>query len=91
MFKAFKPRGDHPLGAYFTTLPPGTPCLAKRLFIRGAIEKIEFVFCFGGGDDLKPLPGGRGAFVFYSPDDYPVDRPRQGPHGRTADVEEALK
>jgi hypothetical protein len=91
LFKAFKPPGDHPKAAYFTTLAPGTPCLAKRLFIRGPVDKIAFVFCFDGGEDLTPLDGGRGAFIFYSTDDYPVEKPRQGPHGPTADVEEALR
>lgn len=91
LFKAFKPPGDHPKAAYFTTLAPDTPCLAKRLFIRGSADKVAFVFCFGGGEELKPLDGGRGAFIFYSTDDYPVDQERQGPHGATTHVEEALK
>ena len=91
LFKALKPPGDHPKAAYFTTLAPGTPCLGKRLFIRGSAEKVAFVFCFNGGEDLTPLDGGRGAFIFYSTDDYPIEKPRQGPHGRAADVEEALK
>lgn len=90
IFKASSPPGDHPKAAYFTTLPPGTPNLAKRLFVRGCAEKIGFVFCFSGGDDLRPLEGGRGAFIFYSEDDYPVGKLRQGLHGPIADVEEAL-
>lgn len=88
VFKAAKPPGDHPKGAYFTNLPPGTRSLAKKLFVRGCADKITFVFCFGGGDDLKPLKGGRGAFIFYSEDDYSVEKERQGPQGRTAEVEE---
>ena len=91
LFKAFQPPGDHPKGAYFTTLAPGTPCLAKRLFIRGAADKVAFVFCFSGGEGLMPLDGGRGAFVFYSTNDYPVEEPRQGPHGVTTEVEEASR
>lgn len=91
LFKAFQPLGDHPRGAYFTALPPGTPCLAKRLFVRGSAEKVGYVFCFAAGDDLKPLAGGRGAFVFYSPEDYPVVKDRQGPSGLTREVEDLLK
>jgi hypothetical protein len=69
LFKASKPPGDHPKGAYFTTLVPGTKNLAKRLFVRGCADKIDFVFSFSDGDDLTPLAGGRGAFIFYSVDD----------------------
>lgn len=90
LFKASKPPGDHPKGAYFTTLPPGTNNLAKRLFVRGSADKITFVFCFTGGEDLDPLDGGRGAFIVFSAEDYPVGPDRQGPHGPTEAVEEAL-
>src|SRR5262249_31937999 len=90
LFKASKPPGDHPKGAYFTNLPPGTRNLARRLFIRGCADKITFVFSFSGGDDLTPLEGGRGAFIFYSVDDYPVEKERQGPHGLTEAVQEEL-
>lgn len=90
LFKAFKPPGDHPKGAYFASLAPGTPCLAKRLFVRGTADKVAFVFCFAGGEDLRSLAGGRGAFIFYSTDDYPVEKPRQGPLGPAADVKETL-
>jgi hypothetical protein len=65
VFKASKPPGGHPVGAYFTNLPPGTKNLAKRLFVRGAADKVGFVFCFSGGDELTPLDGGRGDFIFY--------------------------
>src|SRR5438034_5151452 len=91
LFKASKPPGDHPKGAYFTTLPPGTKNLAKRLFVRGSADKVTFTFSFSGGEDLKPLEGGRGAFIFYSETDYPVEKERQGPHGPTAEVRERLK
>jgi hypothetical protein len=91
VFKASKPPGDHPKGAYFTTLPPGTPNLAKRLFIRGGAEKTEFVFSFAGGEDLKPIEGGRGQFIFYSETDYSVSKDQQGPHGRAAELVEKLK
>jgi len=91
LFKASSPPGNRPKGAYFTSLPPGTINLAKRLFDRGGAGKVEFAFCFSDGSDLKRLRGGRGAVIFYSPQDYPVEKPRQGPHGPVADVEEALK
>lgn len=91
LFKASSPPGSRPKGAYFTSLPPGTINLAKRLFIRGCAEKVAFVLSFSGGDDLKPLEGGRGRFIFYSSEDYPVEKLRQGLHGATADVEEALR
>jgi hypothetical protein len=90
-FRAAKPPGDHPKGAYFTTLPPGTRNLAKRLFIRGCGDKVNYVLCFSGGDDLKPLEGGRGAFIFYSEEDYLVNEERQGPHGPTMEIQERLK
>lgn len=91
LFKASKPPGDHPRGAYFTTLPPGAKNLAKRLFLRGGGDKIAFVFSFSNGDDLTPLQGGRGAFIFYSMEDYSVEKERQGPHGSTAKVQEELR
>jgi hypothetical protein len=91
LFMASKPPCDHPKAAYFTSLPPGTRNLAKRLFVRGCAEKLAFVFCFSGGGDLIPLEGGRGTFIFYSLADYPVETNRQGPHGPTAEVQEKLK
>ena len=90
VFKASKPPGAHPKGAYFTTLGPQTKNLAKRLFIRGAAEKIKYVFSFSGDENLKPIEGGRGAFIFYSEDDYPVDKDRQQLHGLTAEIQEKL-
>lgn len=90
LFKASQPPGDRPTGAYFTSLKPGTKNLAKRLFVRGSADKIAFVFSFSGGEDLTPLAGGRGAFIFYSTDDYPVEKERQGPHGPTERVQEEL-
>ena len=90
LFKALKPPGEHPRGAYFTTLPPGTKNLGKRLFVRGAAEKTAFVFSFSGGEELLRLPGGRGAYICYSKEDYPVEKERQGPHGRTEEVKEQL-
>lgn len=91
LFKAFKPPGDHPTGAYFTTLPPSTKNLAKRLFVRGGGDKTNFVFSFSGGGDLKALDGGRGQFVFYSEADYPVEPLRQEVRGQTSEVRERLK
>jgi len=81
LFRASTPPGSHPYGAYFTTLRPGTKKLAKRLGVPRT--KIAYYFSFDGGGELLPLPGGRGAYVFYSPSDYSVPRARQGPHGPT--------
>lgn len=89
LFKAAQPRGDHPFGAYFTTLPPGTVKLALRLRIPRT--KLEFAFCFHDMGDLLPLRGGRGHYIFYSPEDYSVIEDRQVAAGTRNDVEEALK
>lgn len=81
LFRAYQPPGDHPFGAYFTTLPANTTNLAKKLRIPR--RKTEFVFCFQPINDLLQLPGGRGNFVFYSPDDYEVVSGRQNECGRS--------
>lgn len=88
LFKASQPPCDHPKAAYFSTLPPGTKNLSKRLFVRGCAEKTEFVFNFSGGEDLPCLRGGRGDHVHYSTEDYLVIEDRQGPHGQTEKVAE---
>ena len=75
------PPEEHPFGAYFTTLPRSTPRLAMRL--RVPRTKIEYVFEFQDAGDLRPLRGFRGAYVFYSPEDYPVSPERQGYDGPT--------
>lgn len=77
-FHARQPPGEHPLGAYFTTLDPTTPNLAARLRIPRS--KIAFVFSFVDLGDLVALRGGRGKYVFYSPVDYRVHPDRQ--HGK---------
>ncbi len=84
VFKAQTPPGNHPTGAYFTTLRPGTPNLASRLRI--PTSKLAYVFGFDGQDGLKPLEGGRGKYVFWSPVDYNVDKPRQRYHGLTKEM-----
>lgn len=81
-FSASQPPGEHPFGAYFTTLHPTTPNLAARLRIPKA--KTEYVFCFIDVGDLTPLPGGRGTFIFYFPGDYVVAQPRQLSSGEVA-------
>ena len=80
-FKASVPPGGHPEGAYFTTLAPGTPNLAMRLRIPR--DKLAFLFQFADAGDLLPLRGGRGAYIFYSPNDYFVEPVRQQDRGRT--------
>jgi hypothetical protein len=80
-FKARKPRGRNPVGAYFTDLPRWTPKLAKQLRI--PIAKTKYVFVFTDIGDLTPLRGGRGRYIFYSPQDYNVDRSRHQYEGQT--------
>ena len=75
IFKVSTPPGNHPRGVYFTRLGPDTSGLAKKL--RVPVRKLEYVFVFTDGDDLMPIRGGRGDFVFYSPIDYTVDREHQ--------------
>jgi hypothetical protein len=91
VFKASKPPSDHPKGAYFTTLPPGTKNLNKRLFIRGCAAKTKYVFGFSGGEDLKPMRGGRGSYILYSEEDYSVVKERQGHHGEAEKIKEQLE
>jgi hypothetical protein len=81
LFMALQPPGDHPKGAYFTTLPPGTINLGKRLFVRGCRDKLDFVFHFSGDEGLRPIPGDRGKWIQYSTDDYLVTQDRQIAHG----------
>jgi len=69
-FRAAQPPGEHPYGAYFTTLSAKTPNLAKRLGIPKS--KLEYLFAFTDDGDLTPLPGARGKVVFYSATDYEV-------------------
>lgn len=85
VFKASQPPTDHPVGAYFTTLPPKTFKLANRLRIPK--RKIAFVFCFTDAGDLIPIDGDRGQFVFYSPQDYPVEKDRQTAAGPRENLE----
>lgn len=79
-FRASKPPGDHPVGAYFTDYGLDTPLLAIKL--RVPLEKLEFFFEFNDAGDLQRLPGGRGKHIFFSPTDYVVDRPRQRGSGK---------
>jgi hypothetical protein len=83
LFKASKPPGDHLKAAYFSTLPPGTKNLSKRLFVRGCADKTRFVFNFSGGEELPRLRGGRGDHIHYSVEDYSVEQNRQVFHGET--------
>jgi hypothetical protein len=61
-------------------MPPETPNLANRLFI--PVRKTRYVFEFLDKGDLKSVASGRGAWIFYSPLDYDVERDRQIYHGR---------
>ena len=91
VFLASKPRGDHPKAAYFTTLPPGTKNLGKRLFVRGCAEKTRFVFGFSGGEELPRLPGGRGEHIHYSEEDYHVAQNRQLVDGESDKIAEGFE
>ena len=79
IFKAAQPPPDKPFGAYFTTLRPN----ANRFSARTRIPKTKqaFVFHFDGDEGLEPLDGGKGAYIFWSPVDYVVVKPRQRYHG----------
>jgi hypothetical protein len=80
-FHAGRPPGDHPFGAYFTTLASDTPNLAEKLRIPR--RKLAQFFSFQDVADLTPLRGGRGQWVFYATNTYPVDGDRQLDHGWT--------
>lgn len=85
-FKASQPPPlHHPRGAYFTLLSPHTPNLAKRLRIPRV--KLEYVFAFVDAHDLTPLPGGRGNYVYYYPEDYHVVKIRQRYFGPSNDYQ----
>ena len=81
LFRAHKPPGSHPPGAYFTTLGPEAPHLAARLRIPRA--KLEYIFSFRGSEELWPVEGGRGGYIFFSVDDYAVPSERQLGCGET--------
>jgi hypothetical protein len=80
-FKASPPPapGAHPCGAYFTSLSVTTPNLSKLLRIPR--HKTSFFLSFVDAGDLYRLRGGRGDFIFYSPEDYSVHKERQRQHG----------
>ena len=82
-FTAAQPRGNHPIGAYFTTLTARAPNLAQRLGVPK--RKTEYLFTFDGDHGLKPLRGGRGEFIFYSESDYEVVPERQRFCGKSED------
>jgi hypothetical protein len=85
-FKASQPPNpaSHPFGANFTTLPPNTKNLTIRLRIPRT--KTEYVFSFVDADDLAPLDGDRGEFIFYSSADYVVPQNRQKYDGKSDDA-----
>jgi hypothetical protein len=78
-FKRSQPPANRPSGAYFTTLRHH----ARRFSARTRIPKgkQEFVFSFEGRDGLEPVEGGKGAYIFWSPEDYVVVEARQKYHG----------
>jgi len=90
-FKAKKPPGPHPRGAYFTPLPPDTVDLCTMLMIPK--RKTEFLFEFTGDEGLQPIDQGkgRGAYVLYSPIDYVVEKARQRFRDKTANYGSEVK
>lgn len=81
-FRAGTPRTPtRERGCYFTTLTPDTRNLAQR--IRVSREKTQFLFSFDDAGDLQPIAGGRGAYIFWSRNDYLVAEDRQRFEGPT--------
>ena len=80
-FRAGQPPGEHEVGAYFTRYDPPRPLYKLGI----PAEKREYLFCFADLGDLRPIRGGRGAYVVYSPTDYEVGVSHQVYHGATAD------
>ena len=80
-FRAAKPPDARPFGSYFTILTQDAPNLAARLGVPRA--KVAYAFEFRGDAGLHSLRGGRGEYVFYSPDDYMVIKDRQIGCGET--------
>jgi hypothetical protein len=80
-FRASQPPGDHDRGAYFTTLR----VTDNRFSARTRIPKMKqrFVFVFRGEDGLAAKEGGRGAYMFWTPNEYVVVPSRQVYDGPT--------
>jgi hypothetical protein len=89
VFRSSEPPGNHPVGAYFTTLAPDSINLTKRLRI--SKDKLSFVFCFTDNSDLTPIDGGRGEYIRYSRTDYSVEEGRQRFHGTREQAMEQLQ
>lgn len=88
LFKAHEPPGNHPPGAYFSSVPPNHARLSRTLMI--PLAKLEYVFEFEDIFDLKPLRGFRGddrISVFY-PRNYIVVPSRQRYNGLRIDWKE---
>ncbi len=89
LFKASKPPCNHPRELTSRTSPgnekSGQATLRPRL--RGQNEFRVLLF---GDEDLRSIEGGRGEHIFYSREDYPVVKERQGPHGETVEVQKEL-
>jgi hypothetical protein len=83
-FRASQPPGDNGFGAYFTTLPPD----AHRFSARTRIPKGKqtYLFAFVGREGLKPKDGGKGAYIYWTPEDYVVKQDRQRYNGRSEEL-----
>jgi hypothetical protein len=74
-FRARKPRGGRPVGAYFTTIHPTAVNFFK--ITRVPVHKQRYMFSFVDVGDLTPRRGPLGRYVFFSPRDYLVAGYRQ--------------
>jgi hypothetical protein len=80
LFRAGRPQGDHPFGAYFTDYDESTPNLALKLRVPRA--KLAYFFEFVDLGDMRRIPGARGRHIFFSASDYEVEPERQLAHGQ---------
>jgi hypothetical protein len=84
VFKADKPKGGRPFGAYFTRLLPDDNKFAAGT--RVPVDKRDYVFAFEGEDGLEPVKGGKGDYNLLTDSDYEVPPDRQRYEGRLKDL-----
>ena len=84
LFRAAKPPGDRPVGAYFTRLLPDDSKLAAGT--RLPKRKRQYVLAFDGSEGLRPVPGGKGRYNLWTDQDYEVTPDRQRYGGPAEDL-----
>jgi hypothetical protein len=84
VFRAAKPPGHRPFGAYFTLLAPDHNKLAAGMRLPRA--KRAYVFAFEGSEGLRPVPGGKGRYNLWTDKDYEVTPKRQRYSGPAEDL-----